>query len=139
MTRKRKDDMDLAHMAVSDDVRNAMKETNDRFCLEVVGHRKFDAIDHVYTTGAWILPPGAPIMEGREAIKGFWKVGIATLGITGAKLTTVYVEMAGDTAVEMGHAELQLGENGAALAKYLVHWKHEGGSWLWDKDIWNMS
>ena len=131
--------MDLAHMAVSDDVRNAMKETNDRFCHEVVGHRKFDAIDHVYTTGAWILPPGAPIMEGREAIKGFWKAGIATLGITGAKLTTLYVEMAGDTAVEIGHAELQLGENGAALAKYLVHWKREGGSWLWDKDIWNMS
>jgi ketosteroid isomerase-like protein len=126
-------------MAVSDDVRKAMQGTNERFCREVVGEGKFDAIDQVYTAGARILPPGAPIMEGREAIKGFWQTGIAALGITGAKLMTLDVEMAGNTAVEIGEAELQLGENGAALAKYIVHWKQEDGRWLWDKDIWNMN
>ena len=41
-------------MAVSDDVRKAMQETNERFCREVVGEGKFDAIDQVYTTGARI-------------------------------------------------------------------------------------
>jgi ketosteroid isomerase-like protein len=126
-------------MVVSDDVRKAMQETNERFCREVVGQGKFDAIDRVYTAGARILPPGAPIMKGREAIKGFWRAGIAALGITGAKLTTLDVEMAGNTALEIGEAELQLGDNGAALAKYIVHWKQEEGRWLWDKDIWNMN
>jgi ketosteroid isomerase-like protein len=126
-------------MAVSDDVRKAMQETNERFCREVGGEGKFDAIDQVYTAGARILPPGAPMMKGREAIKGFWQAGIAALGVTGAKLTTLDVEMAGNTAVEIGEAELQLGENGAALAKYIVHWKQENGRWLWDKDIWNMN
>jgi hypothetical protein len=46
--------------------------------------------------------------------------------------------MAGDTAVEIGLAELQLGEQ-VVLAKYIVHWKQKQGNWLWDKDIWNMN
>ena len=126
-------------MAISDEVRKAMQETNERFCREVVGDGKFEAIDRVYTAGARILPPGAPLMQGREAIKGFWQAGIAALGITGAKLTSLDIEMNGDTAVEIGEAELQLGKNGVAIAKYIVHWKQEGGRWLWDKDIWNMN
>jgi hypothetical protein len=69
-------------MAGLDDVRKAMQVTNERFCHEVIGKGKFDAIDHVYTAGARILPPGAPLMEGREAIKGFWQAAIAALGIT---------------------------------------------------------
>jgi ketosteroid isomerase-like protein len=125
-------------MSVPDEVSKAMRETNERFCREVVGQGKFDAIDDVYTTAARILPPGAPLTQGREAIKAFWQAGIAALGVTGAKLTTLDVEMAGDSAVEIGEAELQLGEKGAATAKYIVHWKQEDGRWLWDKDIWNM-
>jgi ketosteroid isomerase-like protein len=126
-------------MVVSDDVRKAMQETNDRFCREVVGGVQFDALDLVYTTAARILPPGAPMMEGREAIKAFWKAGIAAMGITAAELTTLDAEMAGDTVVEIGKAELRLGENGTASVKYIVHWKREGDRWLWDKDIWNMN
>jgi ketosteroid isomerase-like protein len=125
-------------MSVPDEVSKAMRETNERFCREVVGEGKFEAIDRVYTNAAWILPPGAPRMQGREAIKAFWRAGIAALGVTGATLTTLDAEMAGDSAVEIGEAELQLGENGAATAKYIVHWKQEDGRWLWDKDIWNM-
>jgi ketosteroid isomerase-like protein len=116
-----------------------MQETNDRFCQEVVGERKLDAVDGVYTEGARMLPPGAPILEGREAIKRFWQAGIVALGITGAKLTTLDVEMAGDTAVEIGQVELQLEEKETASAKYIVHWKQQHGLWLWDKDIWNMN
>jgi ketosteroid isomerase-like protein len=126
-------------MVVSDDLRKAMKETTERFCYKVVGEGKFEEIDHVYTVEARILPPGAPLMRGREAIKQFWQAGIAALGIKGARLTTIELEMAGDTAVEIGEAELHLGENGTAIAKYIVHWKRVDGQWLWDKDIWNMN
>jgi ketosteroid isomerase-like protein len=125
-------------MALPEEVRKAMQETNEKFCIEVVGQGKFEVLEEVYTTGARILPPGAPLMQGLEAIKGFWKAGIAALGVTGATLTTVDAEMAGDTVVEIGEAVLQLGEN-QAVVKYIVHWKHEGGLWRWDKDIWNMN
>ena len=126
-------------MVPSNDVLRAMQETNRRFCLDVVGQGNLDEIDRVYTADAQILPPGAPLMKGREAIKGFWQAGIIALGISAAKLTTLDIEITGDTAVEIGEAELNLGENGIANAKYVVHWKQEGGRWLWDKDIWNMS
>lgn len=63
---------------------------------------------------------------------------LVALSVTGEKLTTLDVEMAGDTAVEIGLAELQLGEQ-VVLAKYIVHWKQKQGNWLWDKDIWNMN
>jgi ketosteroid isomerase-like protein len=127
-------------MTVSEDVRKAMQETNERFCREVVANGKFDAIGSIYTKGARVLPPGAPMMvKGQDAIKGFWKAAIAALGVTGAKLTTVDAEMAGDTVVEIGAAELELGAKGTASAKYIVHWKREDGRWLWDKDIWNMN
>lgn len=79
------------------------------------------------------------MLEGLDAIKEFWTAEVPTLGITRATLTTIYAEMAGDTIVEIGVAELKLGENAAASPKYIVHWKQEGDRWLWDKDIWNMS
>ncbi|MBB6144490.1 ketosteroid isomerase-like protein [Silvibacterium bohemicum] len=78
-------------------------------------------------------------MNGREAIRGFWQAGFTALGIKGAKLATLNIEITGNTAVEVGEAELNLGENGSATAKYVVHWKQEDGQWLWDKDIWNIS
>jgi ketosteroid isomerase-like protein len=126
-------------VTVSDDVRKAMQETNERFCREVVANGKFDAIESIYTKGARVLPPGAPMVKGQDAIKGFWKAAIAALGVTGVKLTIVDAEMAGDTVVEIGDAELQFGAKGSASVKYIVHWKREDGQWRWDKDIWNMN
>ena len=99
-------------MVPSDDVRRAMRETNRQFCLKVVGQGTLDEIDCVYTADAQILPPGLPLMKGREAIKGFW----------------LDIEITGDTAVEIGEAELHLGGNGITTAKYVVHWKQEGAS-----------
>ena len=126
-------------MFVSDDVCKAMKDTNERFCQKVVGEGKFEELDQVYTVDARVLPPGAPLMKGREAIRQFWQAGIAALGIKGARLTTLELEMTGDTAVEIGEAELHFRETGPATAKYVVHWKLIDGQWLWDKDIWNMN
>jgi ketosteroid isomerase-like protein len=126
------------YMAVAEETLKAMQETNERFCREVIAEGDFGAIDRVYTASARILPPGAPMAEGRPAIAAFWKGAVSSLGVTGAKLSTLDVEMAGDTAVETGLAELELGQQ-VVLAKYIVHWKQEEGTWLWDKDIWNMN
>jgi ketosteroid isomerase-like protein len=126
-------------MTASNDVRKAMQETNERFCHEVIRDGRFDALHSIYTKGARVMPPGAPMVEGREAIEGFWKAAVAGLGVTGVKLTIVDTEMAGDTVVEIGEAELQMGKKGTASVKYIVHWKQENGHWRWDKDIWNMN
>ena len=126
-------------MDVPDSVRASMRQTNALFESEVVRKRDIDALDNVYTADARILPPGADLIEGRAAIKEFWRQAIASLGVTDASLTTVDAEAAGDTVVEVGRAELTLGEGHAVAVKYVVHWKEEDGAWKWRTDIWNMN
>ena len=126
-------------MPVSDAIQAAMRQTNEIFDSEVFKKQNYDALDGVYTSTARILPPGAPMMEGREHIKAFWKSAIESMGVTNAKLTTVSAEMAGADVIEIGSAELSANGNHLATVKYVVHWKQEDGSWKWHVDIWNMN
>ena len=114
----------------------AMRQTNQIFDREVVAQQKLDRLSRIYTAGARILPPGAPMMTGLDQIKAFWGAAIAGLSLTAAKLTTVDAEMAGDGVVEIGQAALSTG-SGEVTVKYVVHWKQEGGDWKWNVDIWN--
>ena len=122
---------------VSETVLAAMRRTNELFDREVVTKQNIDALDRVYTTNARILPPGAPMVEGREPIKAFWRQAIAAMGVTGAKLSTVDAEAAGDGVVEIGRADLTVAGNQIVTVKYVVHWKQEDGTWKWHVDIWN--
>jgi ketosteroid isomerase-like protein len=126
------------HVAVPDAVSAGMRQTNELFCAEVGGKRNIEALDRVYTSDARILPPGAPMVEGRQAIKEFWAQAIPGLDVKSVTLATVTAEMAGDSVVEIGRAEL-VTPAGTAVAKYVVHWKQENGAWKWTVDIWNMN
>ena len=121
---------------VSENVLAAMRQTNSLFNSEVVKKRNLNALDRIYTRSARILPPGAPMIEGREQIKGFWKQALESMGVTSGELTTVHAEPAGDGILEIGRAELNTG-GGVATVKYVVHWKQEDGAWKWNTDIWN--
>jgi ketosteroid isomerase-like protein len=122
---------------VPDTVMEAMRRTNELFNTEVAGKQNFDALDLVYTTQARILPPGAPMIEGREQIKAFWKQAVAGMGVTSAKLTTVDAEPAGDGVIEIGRADLTVASGQVVTVKYVVCWKQEDGAWKWNVDIWN--
>ena len=114
-----------------------MRRTNELFDSEVFKKQNMNALDQIYTANARILPPGAPMMQGREQIKGFWKQAIASMGATGAKLATVHAERAGDDVVEIGRADLTLAGGQTVTVKYVVYWKQEDGTWKWHFDIWN--
>ena len=116
-----------------------MRQTNELFNAEVGAKRNVEALDRVYTAGARILPPGAPMMEGRAQIKSFWAQAIAAMDVKSVTLATVNAEPAGDGVVEIGRAELTLGGGQTVVAKYVVHWKQEDGAWKWHTDIWNLS
>lgn len=93
----------------------------------------------VYTANARVLPPGAPAVQGRDSIVEFWKAAATALGIAEVKLTTLELQGAGDTAYEVGRADLRVGGGAQeATGKYVVIWKQEDGQWRWDVDIWNM-
>jgi ketosteroid isomerase-like protein len=117
-----------------------MAKTNELFNTEVFGKRNFDALDHIYTSTARILPPGAPLISGRQGIKEFWRNLIQSVNATSAVLESVDVILAGDGAVEIGRARLTVGAGGQPSQleiKYVVHWKQEEGRWKWNIDIWN--
>jgi len=123
--------------SLPDSVLAAMRKTNELFDSELVKHQNFAALDRVYTSDASILPPGAPMIEGRDQIKAFWKQAIASMGVTSAKLATVSAEAAGDGILEIGKADLTVGDGQTVTVKYVVYWKQENGTWKWHVDIWN--
>jgi ketosteroid isomerase-like protein len=126
-----------------DPIRVAMAKTNDLFNTQVFGKRNFDALDNIYTANASILPPGSPMISGRQAIKDFWSNLIQSANAKSAVLASVEVTEAGDGIVEIGRATLTVQPEGGAAAemevKYVVYWRQEDGLWKWHIDIWNQN
>ena len=93
----------------------------------------------LYTRDAMLMPPGAPVQQGAEAIGGFWKMAM-DMGIKSAKLNTIEITEAGENAIEVGEYNLA-GADGQSIdhGKYLVIWKKEKGNWRLAKDMWNTS
>lgn len=133
--------MTTSALATLEQMKAAMAETNQRFNVEVFGKRNFDALDQIYTTDARILPPGAPMISGRAAIKTFWSDLVRDANAKSAVLTSIDVMAAGDGAVEIGSAVLTIAPPGLPESqmevKYLVFWREEDGLWKWHVDIWN--
>jgi ketosteroid isomerase-like protein len=124
-------------------VTNKLKHVPHLFNAEVFGKRNFNALDQVYTSDARILPPGAPMVSGREAIKTFWSDLVQSINATAAVLASVDVMPAGDGVVEIGRATLTTEPQGQAASqlevKYVVYWRQEDGLWKWHVDIWNQN
>lgn len=123
------------------EVKQRMAETNRLFNDEVFARHNFDALDEIYTSGAQILPPGAPMISGRAGIKKFWSDLVQGAHAVAAELSSVDVTQAGDGVVEIGSAVLTVAPPGQAEAKmevkYVVYWREEDGRWKWHVDIWN--
>jgi ketosteroid isomerase-like protein len=134
--------MKSAEQSGLNEIKRAMTMTNELFDVEVFGKRNFDALDQIYTSDARILPPGAPMASGREAIKKFWSDLIRSANAKSAVLTSVDVMPAADGAVEIGRAKLTVEPPGQSEAqievKYVVYWREENGRWKWHADMWNL-
>jgi ketosteroid isomerase-like protein len=126
-----------------DQIRLAMAATNELFNTEVFGKRNFDALDEIYTADARILPPGAPMISGRQGIKEFWSNLIQSANAKSAVLTSVDVIRSGEGVVEIGRATLTVAPPGQSASqievKYVVYWQQREGSWRWHVDIWNQN
>lgn len=119
-----------------DTVRTEIDQGNRKFA-EAAAHRDYRGMAALYTENAEVLPPDAPIVTGRPAIEEFWRTAASSLGLTDATLKTIDLEVSGDTAYEVGEANLKLG-TGQATVKYLLVWKQDGdGHWRVHRDIWN--
>ena len=101
------------------------------------------AAEMVFTENARLLPDGAPIVEGREAIAQFWQ-GYFDAGLTNLRLSLIEGELVGeDTFIETGTWTVTVpNADGTTMdvgGKALVIWKREAdGVWRMDQDMWNM-
>ena len=86
-------------------IKLAMASTNQLFHTEVFGKRNLAALDDIYTKDARILPPGAPMIAGREAIKAFWGNVIESLNATSAALDVGGCDAGRRWLVEIGERD----------------------------------
>jgi uncharacterized protein (TIGR02246 family) len=110
---------------------------NDRFS-EAFNKGDSVAVAAHYTDDAVLMPPGAPLMKGREAIQSFWKKGAEQL--EGLRLTTLDVKPLGnDGAREIGTwaAKTKAASPQEMTGKYVVIWQKVGADWKLATDIWN--
>jgi uncharacterized protein (TIGR02246 family) len=98
------------------------------------------ALAAMYSPDAYVLPAGAEMAKGHNAIEAFWRGAVKQLG--DAKLTTVDVQSLGPGAArEIGtfsfKTKAQPPEQ--VTGKYVVVWRKMGGQWQLAADIWNMN
>src|SRR5215218_4122750 len=91
----------------------------------------------LYEPGARLLPPGAPVITGHEAIVDFFQRRIDA-GSDGGVLETVRRDEYGDVAIEEGRYGRRSGERLLDSGKYLVVFRRQpDGSWRYATDMWN--
>ncbi len=108
----------------------------------VAAFNKGDAagVAQLYTENAAALPPGGPMAKGRAAIQAFWQ-GVMQAGVKNVSLKALQVDQFGSTAREIGQFSLDQPNQQKQMVhvegKYVVLWRHIGGRWKIDTDIWN--
>src|ERR1700756_3572104 len=120
----------------TDEVRQIIDEANRKFGA-AIARKDYAGMAAFYAEDAKVLPPDAPIVSGRKAIEEFWRTAANALGLTDATMKTIDLEIAGDTAYEIGEADLKISSEQAKV-KYLVFWlRSQDGQWPLHRDIWN--
>jgi uncharacterized protein (TIGR02246 family) len=116
----------------------AIQKLNDQWA-EAFNKGDAATLAAMYTSDAYVLPAGAPMVKGRAGIEDFWRQAMQQL--SDVKITTLEVKPLGANALrEIGTAtfkkKTQPPQDGAL--KYAVVWQKEGGRWKLLQDIWNM-
>ncbi len=118
-------------------IRQSIARANEQFEADFNAGDPAGAARGIYTRAASVLPPGAPMVRGRDAIAGFWEAAARQMQLARCRLTTVELVPLGEGAYEIGRATLTTTNGQEVEVKYVVVWKEEDGAWKWHVDIWN--
>jgi ketosteroid isomerase-like protein len=104
--------------------------------------KDLDGAVHPYADDASMLPFGAPIATGTDAIRKTWAALMAKPGYALTFVPTkIEVASAGDMAWEIGTFALRVNDaQGQAMeipGKYVVTWRKAGATWKVEADIFN--
>ena len=109
--------------------------------VKLVAAKNADAVAELYAPDAAIMPPNAPLAEGREAIAATWRSMMQAPGfqLTFAP-TRIEVSKGGDMAMDRGTYRLVTQATSGAVedrGKYVVVWRKVDGRWKAAADIFN--
>jgi len=116
-----------------------MQKLNDQWA-DAFNKGDAAAVAAMYTADAYLLPAGAEMVKGHNAIEAFWRGAVKQLG--DAKLTTVDIQSLGPGAArEIGTFSFKTKAQPPepVTGKYVVVWRKMGGQWQLATDIWNMN
>jgi uncharacterized protein (TIGR02246 family) len=119
--------------------KEAIQNLNDQFA-KAFNAGDIAAVAAHYTEDAVVLPPGAEMVMGRNAILTFWKAASEQIG--DIKLTAMDVKPLGsDAAREIGAFSLRTkgSQSQEITGKYVVVWEKVGADWKIATDIWNIN
>ena len=120
------------------DVTSEFKEASKVF-TEAFNNGDANALAKFYTSNAKMYPSNSDVIEGQEAIEGFWNA-LINMGIKKGLFETVTAESYGNIAIEEGRYKLFVeGDQMVDQGKYIVTWKKEDGQWKLHNDIFNTS
>jgi ketosteroid isomerase-like protein len=130
-----------SHAAKPSDIAPKIEAANKAW-LAAYAKGDATALAALYTDTATILPAGAALVGGHDAIVKFMKATIDS-GLKITALTTVSIDRHGSVALEVGRlAGDAPGPDNKMVhleGKYVVYWKRVNGAWKLDTDIWNMN
>ena len=111
--------------------------------LEVERHRDLDATMGFFTEDTILQPPGAPQIEGLQALQGFLQeFFLSSMGDFDSAPNKIVVSAAGDMAYDVGWYRLPSeGPEGRVVeeGKYTIVWRKVGGEWKYLVGCFNSS
>jgi uncharacterized protein (TIGR02246 family) len=109
---------------------------------KAAGAKDLDKTVSVYADDASMLPPNAPIANGKDAIRAAWSQLMALPGFSlSFAPNKVTVSKSRDLAYEIGTFQLTVndsqGKPAASVGKFVVVWERRRGQWKAVADIFN--
>lgn len=99
-----------------------------------------DWIIDLHAENAVQLPPGADIVQGKEALRVAWDGLVNTEGLEVSwEPTKAFVSQSGDMAYDYGKATITNPDSSVVNTKYLVVWMKVDGEWKVSADMFNMN
>ena len=127
--------------ALAADADVAALEAIDQAWAKAFNAGNAEAVANIYDENAVLLPPSAPTVTGRTAIRAFFKNeidGASKAGLTIALAPKPTAGVSGDMAWLSGTYSVKDKSGKVAEAgKYLVVAMKKGGKWVYVRDAWN--
>jgi uncharacterized protein (TIGR02246 family) len=108
-------------------LRDEVDSLNSEFS-KAGANQDLDGVIALYAPDAWLLPPGAPLIQGREGIRSFFGM-MLDAGVRGVELESLAVDGSHELAVDIGRYRITFESEGADPftdeGKYIVVLKRQ--------------